>query len=286
MRIASLALLGCIGLSGAAFAQSNPGFVFGQVPTAAQWNSYFTTKADAVSGTLTSPTISGGTVTGAAISGGSISGLASALTVGNGGTGLTSGTSGGVPYFASSSGLASSAALVANGLVIGGGAGSAPSTITAGAAGQILYGSSGAPAFATPAFVTATPSNPTAVTPGTSTAQMLGLAGAITPGATGRMRVQVTGSVLVGSTTNGASIKCMYGTGTAPANGASAAGTVIGNPVTYLAGSTTAVTPFSCGGVISGAAVGTALWLDLAVLNTTGSQAVTVSSVTISASEF
>lgn len=42
------------------------------------------------------------------------------------------GTSGGVPYFSSSSAWASSAALAANALVIGGGAGAAPSTTTTG----------------------------------------------------------------------------------------------------------------------------------------------------------
>jgi hypothetical protein len=45
---------------------------------------------------------------------------------------LASGTSGGIPYFDSASSLASSAALAANSLVKGGGAGAAPSTITTG----------------------------------------------------------------------------------------------------------------------------------------------------------
>lgn len=54
------------------------------------------------------------------------------LPVPSGGTGLTSGTSGGVPYYSASNTLASSAALGANQLVIGGGAGAAPSTTTTG----------------------------------------------------------------------------------------------------------------------------------------------------------
>jgi hypothetical protein len=49
-----------------------------------------------------------------------------------GGTGLTSGTSGGVPYYSSTSAIASSALLAANALMIGGGAGVAPSTTTTG----------------------------------------------------------------------------------------------------------------------------------------------------------
>lgn len=51
-----------------------------------------------------------------------------AVAVGYGGTGLASGTSGGVPYFSASNTMASSAALAANALVRGGGAGVAPST--------------------------------------------------------------------------------------------------------------------------------------------------------------
>lgn len=54
------------------------------------------------------------------------------LTVANGGTGITSGTSGGIPYFSSSSSIASSAALASGSLVVGGGAGVAPSSITLG----------------------------------------------------------------------------------------------------------------------------------------------------------
>lgn len=58
--------------------------------------------------------------------------LTGTVLVANGGTGLTSGTSGGVPYFSGSTTMASSAALAANALVVGGGAGAAPSTITTG----------------------------------------------------------------------------------------------------------------------------------------------------------
>jgi len=69
--------------------------------------------------------------------------------VANGGTGITSGTSGGIPYFSSSTTMASSAALTANGVVLGGGAGAAPTTTAAGTANQVLRipGAGGAPAF-------------------------------------------------------------------------------------------------------------------------------------------
>lgn len=58
--------------------------------------------------------------------------LSGVLAVANGGTGLSSGTSGGVLYYSGPTTLASSAALSANALVIGGGAGVAPSTTTTG----------------------------------------------------------------------------------------------------------------------------------------------------------
>jgi len=54
-------------------------------------------------------------------------GVTGTLPVGNGGTGLTSGTSGGIPYYSATNTLASSAALTANQFIIGGGAGVAPS---------------------------------------------------------------------------------------------------------------------------------------------------------------
>lgn len=64
--------------------------------------------------------------------GGSGGGVSSPVGVSDGGTGLTSGTSGGVPYFSASGTMASSGALAANSLVKGGGAGAAPATITTG----------------------------------------------------------------------------------------------------------------------------------------------------------
>jgi hypothetical protein len=73
------------------------------------------------------------------------------LPVANGGTALTTYTSGGVVCATGATTLASSGALAANGVVIGGGAGVCPSTITAGGAGTLLSGGAGAPAFsATP----------------------------------------------------------------------------------------------------------------------------------------
>lgn len=89
-------------------------------------------------------TVNGITLTGTVTSSGSLtlggalsnvdltSQVTGTLPVGNGGTGITAGTSGGVPYFSATNTIASSAALTANALVIGGGAGAAPATTTTG----------------------------------------------------------------------------------------------------------------------------------------------------------
>lgn len=71
------------------------------------------------------------------------------LSVPNGGTGLTAGTSGGLPYFSASTTIASSGALTVNHLVLGGGAGAAPTVLgSAGTSTTVLHGNAGgAPTF-------------------------------------------------------------------------------------------------------------------------------------------
>lgn len=71
------------------------------------------------------------------------------LPVANGGTGITSGTSGGIPYFSGATTVASSAALAANQLVLGGGAGTTPATLgSLGTTTTVLHGNAaGAPTF-------------------------------------------------------------------------------------------------------------------------------------------
>lgn len=55
-----------------------------------------------------------------------------------------SGTSGGVPYFSAATSMASSAALAQYSVIVGGGAGATPATITAGTNNQMLAGNTGA----------------------------------------------------------------------------------------------------------------------------------------------
>lgn len=232
-----------------AFAQSNPGLTHGQVPTAGQWNSYFSAKQDylgyvpvnrggdtmfgplkmfAPTGTQAGLVVTPGNtptapangsiwVTGAGmfvqVSGATIGPIGNSsvggpgsstvghiatwnntsgslladsgtalpagtivtttatqtltnksidasqinsgtLPVNRGGTGITAGTSGGVPYFSSTSALASSAALTASQLVLGGGAGAAPASLGSLGTTTTLYhgNASGAGSFASVAY--------------------------------------------------------------------------------------------------------------------------------------
>jgi hypothetical protein len=95
-----------------------------------------TSGAVTLAGTLA--TTNGGTGLTSFTSGGAVyASSTSALTTGtlpvaSGGTGLTSGTSGGVLYYSATGTLASSGALAASAFVLGGGAGVAPSTTTTG----------------------------------------------------------------------------------------------------------------------------------------------------------
>jgi hypothetical protein len=59
----------------------------------------------------------------------------------------TTGTSGGIPYFSSTSQLASSAAFTASQLIIGGGAGATPATLAAGSQYQVLRMGAANPAY-------------------------------------------------------------------------------------------------------------------------------------------
>ncbi len=103
--------------------------------------------------TLTNKTINGSsnTITNVSLS----TGVTGTLPVGNGGTGITSGTSGGVPYYSASNTIASSGALTANRIVLGGGAGAAPTVLGAGTTTTVLHGNAaGAPSFGAVALST------------------------------------------------------------------------------------------------------------------------------------
>ena len=79
-----------------------------------------------------------------------------AVAVGFGGTGLASGTSGGVPYFSATTTIASSGLLTAAALVLGGGAGAAPTSLALGTANQVVGMNSGATAHEYKSFAVGT----------------------------------------------------------------------------------------------------------------------------------
>ena len=110
--------------------------------------------------------------------------LAGTLAVGSGGTGLTSGTSGGVPYFSGTTSMASSALLAANALMVGGGAGAAPSTIATGTGVTAALGvnTGAAGAFVVNGGDLGTPSSGTVTNlTGTASININGTVGATTP---------------------------------------------------------------------------------------------------------
>lgn len=95
---------------------------------------------------------SGGSVTsvGLTVPASSIFGVTNSPITSSGNLGLTvTGTSGGVPYFSSTSALQTSGVLAANSVVIGGGAGAAPSTISAVNSAILSYSSGGVLSFST-----------------------------------------------------------------------------------------------------------------------------------------
>jgi len=105
--------------------------VSGGVPT---W------AAPATSGTVTSVALS--------VPSSSLFGVSGSPVTSSGTLGLTTtGTSGGIPYFSSTSQLSSSALLTASQLVLGGGAGTAPSTLAAGTQYQVLTMVASNPAY-------------------------------------------------------------------------------------------------------------------------------------------
>lgn len=69
--------------------------------------------------------------------------LTTDLAVADGGTGLSSGTSGGILGYTATGTLASSALLTLNGILLGGGAGATPTATAAPTSGQVLIGSTG-----------------------------------------------------------------------------------------------------------------------------------------------
>lgn len=172
--------------TGAAYAFTAAGTT-GQVLTATTGGAP-TWAAPATSGTVTSVSFTGGLITIATPT------TTPALTV--------AGTSGGVVYFSSASTWASSAALAANALVVGGGAGVAPSTVTTGAGVVTALGvnTGSAGAFVVNGGALGTPSSGTVTNlTGTASININGTVGATTANTGAFTDLSYTGT-LTGST--------------------------------------------------------------------------------------
>lgn len=110
-----------------------------------------TASSGAVTGLAWAPAGGVGTITSVSFadSGGIFSNTGSPITSSGTFTENVTGTSGGIPYFNSASQLSSSGLLASNGVVLGGGSATTPSTTAAGSANQVLRvpSAGGAPAF-------------------------------------------------------------------------------------------------------------------------------------------
>lgn len=177
----------------------------------------------------------------------------------------TAGTSGGIPYFSSTTQLNSSALLTANGVVYGGGAGAAPVATAAGTTGQVLIGTtSAAPSWATTLPIAALASQgaihtttfTTASTSSTSTIYYYicvggGGGGGGTNGATAAAGGGGAGGVSFGTFTGiAASVSVTIATGAAGTAGTNAGGT--GGTGGTSSITATGITTITCNGGVGG----------------------------------
>lgn len=113
---------------------------------------------------------------------------------------------------------------------------------------------------------------------------MMGVAGAFTPVRTGQVHITISGDMFNSVVADGVTAQIRTGTGGAPANGAALTGTARGNPVAYTAAVAATKSPFSITVIVTGLALGTAIWIDLAVAAVTGGNA-SVENLTVTAVE-
>lgn len=216
-----------------------------------------------------------GTVTSVSFTGGLISVATAtstpALTV--------AGTSGGIPYFSSASTWASSAALAANAIVIGGGAGVAPATTTTGTgvltALAVNVGSAGA--FVTFNGALGTPSSGTVTNlTGTASININGTVGATTPNTGAFTTLSGTSTLTLGVNATTIGKVKMFGntSGDATIQPAAVAGTAtvltlpaVTGTLASLSGTETFANKTIQGAAITGAFTGTGNYIPVSLLN-------------------
>jgi hypothetical protein len=123
--------------------------------------------------------------------------------------------------------------------------------------------------------------SPTGTTSTAGVMMGLGSTFELTPEVSGNVLITICGAV---NCQVEASVFLYYGTGTAPANGHALTGTLLGG-VSASINATVAQVPFSLTALVSGSALGTKIWMDLALATTNGSDEATVTQVTASAVE-
>ena len=174
---------------------------------------------------------------------------AATIGVGYGGTGLSSGTSGGILYYSASGTLASSAALTASALVIGGGAGTAPSTTTTGSGVITALGTNvgSAGAFVTNGGALGTPSSGTVTNlTGTASININGTVGATTANTGAFTTISASGAITSTLATGTAPFTVASTTQVANLNAATAGTATNANNVNLAAGTgATNYIPFS-----------------------------------------
>lgn len=112
------------------------------------------------------------------------------------------------------------------------------------------------------------PAVPTGTTSVTFVMMGLGATSKITPTATGKILINVRGSFA--NSTNGdfVEVECLYGTGSAPTNGAAVTGTVVGafqRSDQNNANAGNVRYPFNVGGLVTGLTLSTQVWIDVAL---------------------
>lgn len=216
-----------------------------------------------------------GSVTGATFTGGliSVSGSATLAFV-------VAGTSGGIPYFSSASVWASSAALAANALVIGGGAGVAPSTTTTGTsvltALGVAVGTAGG--VVVNGGVLGTPSSGTVTNlTGTASININGTVGATTATTGVFTQLSVNGANLNTSISpTGTSTVTISPDGSLTLGTAGVTASVLGNISAITSGQTIALQPTGAGTVtIGGSSTGAV------TISPSGSGSLTINPTTI-----
>lgn len=120
-------------------------------------------------------------------------------------------------------------------------------------------------------FTYVTPANPAGTT--STTTVMAGLGVLITPQTSGRVKVFISGEVNNDTAGDGVFLQAAYGTGTPPANGSAATGTVVGKSKLLLSSAAGQQQSFALITVVTGLTVGTQIWVDLQFQAVTGGTA-------------